>query len=71
MLDLFIVNGVPDYIRSDNVPEFSAVLVRKWLDKIKVNTLFIEPGSPWENGYKIRSMANSEMNCLTEKLFIR
>ena len=51
LLDLFILKGVPDYIRSDNGSEFTALLVRKWLDKLKVKTLFIEPGSPWENGY--------------------
>ena len=51
LLDLFIMKGVPDYIRSDNGSEFTAKLVRKWLAKLKVNTLYIEPGSPWENGY--------------------
>ena len=51
MLDLFIIKGLPDYIRSDNGSEFTATLVRKWLDKLKVKTLFIEPGSPWEKGY--------------------
>jgi putative transposase len=44
-------HGVPDYIRSDNGSEFTARLVRQWLKKLKVKTLFIEPGSPWENGY--------------------
>ena len=51
LLDLFIMKGVPDYIRSDNGSEFTAQLVRKWLAKLKVKTLYIEPGSPWENGY--------------------
>ncbi len=49
--DLFIRHGVPDYIRSDNGPEFTARLVREWLQRVAVKTLFIEPGSPWENGY--------------------
>ena len=44
-------NSVPDYIRSDNGPEFTAQAVREWLGRIGVKTLFIEPGSPWENGY--------------------
>jgi len=48
---LFIIYGVPDYIRSDNGPEFTAKVVRKWLEELGVKTLFIEPGSPWENGY--------------------
>jgi putative transposase len=51
LLDLFVMHGVPDYIRSDNGSEFTARLVREWLKRLKVKTLFIEPGSPWENGY--------------------
>ncbi|QDU80123.1 IS2 transposase TnpB [Polystyrenella longa] len=49
--DLFIRSGVPDHIRSDNGPEFTAERVSEWLQKVEVRTLFIEPGSPWENGY--------------------
>jgi len=49
--DLFVHRGVPDHIRSDNGPEFTAKRVRDWLRRIEVKTLFIEPGSPWENGY--------------------
>ena len=49
--DLFVRRGVPRYIRSDNGPEFTAKQVREWLGKVGVKTLFIEPGSPWENGY--------------------
>ena len=49
--DLFIRRGVPKYIRSDNGPEFTANTVREWLNHVEVKTLFIEPGSPWENGY--------------------
>ncbi len=49
--DLFVRRGVPDHIRSDNGPEFTAERVREWLKKVEVKTLFIEPGSPWENGY--------------------
>jgi transposase InsO family protein len=48
---LFEVHGEPAYIRSDNGPEFVAKAVRKWLEASGVDTLFIEPGSPWENGY--------------------
>ena len=48
---LFVTRGVPDHIRSDNGPEFTARAVREWLGKVGVKTLFIEPGSPWENGY--------------------
>jgi transposase InsO family protein len=49
--ELFVRRGVPDYIRSDNGPEFTATRVREWLQRVEVKTLFIEPGSPWENGY--------------------
>jgi putative transposase len=49
--ELFISHGVPDYIRSDNGSEFTSLAIRKWLQRIGVQTLFIEPGSPWENGY--------------------
>ena len=49
--DLFVRRGVPRYIRSDNGPEFTARKVREWLERVEVQTLFIEPGSPWENGY--------------------
>jgi transposase InsO family protein len=48
---LFITHGIPEYIRSDNGPEFTAKAVRKWLSRVGVKTLLIEPGSPWENGY--------------------
>jgi putative transposase len=48
---LFVSRGVPDHIRSDNGPEFTATTVRHWLRGVGVRTLFIEPGSPWENGY--------------------
>jgi putative transposase len=49
--DLFVRRGVPSYIRSDNGSEFTATKVREWLERVGVKTLFIEPGSPWENGY--------------------
>ena len=51
LYQLFMVRGLPQYIRSDNGPEFTAKAVRQWLYDLGVITLFIEPGSPWENGY--------------------
>ena len=48
---LFIYRGLPGFIRSDNGPEFTAKAVRSWLERLGVQTLFIEPGSPRENGY--------------------
>jgi len=51
LFELFIFRGIPGHIRSDNGPEFTAKAVRKWLNRVGVKTLFIEKGSPWENGY--------------------
>ncbi len=51
LAELFVHRGVPEHIRSDNGPEFTAKAVRRWLSRVGVQTLFIEPGSPWENGY--------------------
>ena len=51
LTDLFVRRGTPQYIRSDNGSEFTAAAVRGWLAKVGVKTLYIEPGSPWENGY--------------------
>ena len=51
LADLFAVRGVPKHVRSDNGPEFIAAAIRRWLGYAAVETLYIEPGSPWENGY--------------------
>ena len=51
LAELFVQRGLPTFIRSDNGPEFTANAVRRWLAELEVQTLFIEPGSPWENGY--------------------
>jgi putative transposase len=51
LTDLFILRGIPAYIRSDNGPEFVARAVRDWIKAVGAKTAYIEPGSPWENGY--------------------
>lgn len=51
LTELFTTRGMPTYIRSDNGSEFTATEVREWIARVGVKTLFIEPGSPWENGY--------------------
>jgi transposase InsO family protein len=51
LADLFLSRGIPTHIRSDNGPEFIAQQLRSWLTRIGVGPLYIEPGSPWENGY--------------------
>jgi transposase InsO family protein len=48
---LFMVRGVPEYIRSDNGPEFIARAIRSWLERSEVKTLYVQAGAPWENGY--------------------
>ena len=51
LVELFIQRGAPQFIRSDNGAEFTALAVRDWLKRLDVKTAYIEPGSPWENGY--------------------
>ena len=70
MADAMLVRGVPEHIRSDNGPEMTAKAVRSWLAGVGAKTLYIEPGSPWENGYcesfngKLRDeLLNGEIFC--------
>jgi transposase InsO family protein len=49
--DLFVLRGVPGHVRSDNGPEFVAKVVREWIAAVGAKAAYIEPGSPWENGY--------------------
>ena len=51
LYELFLLRGVPEYIRSDNGPEVTAKAIRSWLNRIGVKALYVEQGSPWENGY--------------------
>ncbi|MFT5301753.1 MAG: putative transposase [Mariniblastus sp.] len=51
LTELFCSRGTPDYIRSDNGAEFTSHKVRDWFEQVNVKTLFITPGSTWENGY--------------------
>ncbi len=51
LADGMVMNGVPEHLRSDTGPEFVAKDLRKWLAKTGAKTLYLEPGSPWENGY--------------------
>jgi putative transposase len=70
MADAMLVRGIPEHIRSDNGPEMTAKTVRSWLTSVGAKTLYIEPGSPWENGYcesfngKLRDeLLNGEIFC--------
>lgn len=51
LTDLFILRGPPEFIRSDNGPEFIAIKLRSWIEVVGAKTAYIEPVSPWENGY--------------------
>ena len=51
LFHLLVFRGIPQHIRSDNGPEFTSKKTRNWLNELGVKLLFIEPGSPWENGY--------------------
>ncbi len=51
LADVLLKRGTPEHIRSDNGPEFIAMQLRQWLGHLEMKPLYIEPGSPWENGY--------------------
>ena len=51
LAELFAMRGVPAHIRSDNGPEFVSKAVQRWLGQLEIDALYIEPGSPWQNGY--------------------
>jgi putative transposase len=59
----------PEYIRSDNGPEFTAKRVRDWIERVEAKTLFIEPGSPWENGYNESSNGKLKDELLNSEIF--
>ncbi len=64
-----VKRGVPDHIRSDNGSEFRAKALRKWLGNVGAKTLYIEQGSPWENGYNESFNGRLRDECLNVELF--
>ncbi len=66
---LFVRHGPPEHIRSDNGPEFVAKAVREWLARLQVKTLYITPGSPWENGYNESFNGKLRDECLNMEIF--
>jgi hypothetical protein len=66
---LFATRGVPEYLRSDNGPEFTALVVREWIRRVGATTLFIGPGSPWENGYVERFNGKLRDELLNREIF--
>jgi putative transposase len=69
LADVMLCRGVPEHIRSDNGPEFVAKELRKWLRSVGVGTLYIEPGSPWENGYCESFNGKLRDECLNGEIF--
>ena len=67
---LFTERGAPDYIRSDNGPEFIAGAIRRWLAVSGVETLYIEPGAPWENAYSETFISRLRDELLNRELFV-
>ena len=69
LADVMVWRGIPEHIRSDNGPEFVAKELRKWLGKVGTDTLYIEPGSPWENGYCESFNGKMRDECLNGEIF--
>jgi putative transposase len=69
LADVMLLRGVPEYIRSDNGPEFLAQELRQWLGKLRTRTLYIERGSPWENGYCESFNGKLRDECLNGEIF--
>ena len=69
LADVMLWRGIPEYIRSDNGPEFVAKELRKWLGNVGTGTLYIEPGSPWENGYCESFNGKLRDECLNGEIF--
>jgi transposase InsO family protein len=69
LTELFATRGIPDHIRSDNGSEFTAKSIRAWLARLGMRTLYIEPGSPWENGYNESFNGRLRDECLNGEMF--
>ena len=69
LADVMLWRGIPEHMRSDNGPEFVAKELRKWLGNVGTGTLYIEPGSPWENGYCESFNGKLRDECLNGEIF--
>ena len=69
LAEVMLWRGIPEHIRSDNGPEFIAEELRKWLAKVGTGVLYIEPGSPWENGYCESFNGKLRDECLNGEIF--
>ena len=69
LAQLIAIHGAPDYLRSDNGPEFVAVAIQTWLARAQITTLYIDPGCPWQNGKEERFNGTVRDECLNLLLF--
>jgi putative transposase len=69
LADVMLIHGVPEHIRSDNGAEMTAKVIRSWLGQLGTRTLYIEPGSPWENGYCESFNGKLRDECLNQEIF--
>ena len=69
LADVMLIHGIPQHIRSDNGAEMTAKVIRSWLDQLGTRTLYIEPGSPWENGYCELFNGKLRDECLNQEIF--
>ena len=69
LITLFLTEGIPEYIRSDNGSEFTAHILQDWLKSLEIKTAYIEPGSPWENGFNERFNGSLRDECLNLEYF--
>ncbi len=67
--DLMLIRGVPEHIRSDNGPEFTAKAIRQWLSANQVKTVYIKPGAPWENAYAESFISKLRDELLDREIF--
>jgi len=69
LAELMLLRGLPEHIRSDNGPELTAKTLREWLATVGASTLYIEPSSPWENGYNESFNGKLRDECLNQEIF--
>ena len=69
LAEVMVWRGIPEHLRSDNGPEFVAQELRNWLGSLGTETLYIEPGSPWENGYGESFNGKLRDECLNGEIF--
>jgi hypothetical protein len=69
LAEVMVWRGIPEHLRSDNGPEFIARELRKWLRSLGTRTRYIEPGSPWENGYRESLNGKLRDECLNGEIF--